>query len=161
MDIAREPHFGDQGDPASGHADAVGLLGGELEMRSFDRAAYFFAELREELCNDIITGKPIPVLGLKEFFADYALGIDEEKSRARHALELAGGFGVQHAVCTDDLGIGVGKQREVDLLPGREVFQDRLAVVTDARDFNSLFLETCFRALQLDQLALAVRSPIG
>ena len=54
MDIVREPHFGNQSDSTSGNAGAIGLFGGELKMRRFDRAAYLFAQFRKKLGNDII-----------------------------------------------------------------------------------------------------------
>ena len=42
-----------------------------------------------------------------------------------------------------------------------EIFQDRDGVVADAREFDALLFEAGLSALQLNQLPLAVRSPVG
>ena len=63
-------------------------------------------------------------------------------------------------VVTDHLRIGVGEQREIDVLPAGEVLQDGLGIVADCRERYTLFLEAAFGALQLDQLPLAVGSPV-
>ena len=64
-------------------------------------------------------------------------------------------------VSLDDLGIWVGQQRKIDLAAVREILKYFQAVVTDRRQLDTLALESLFRILQLDQLAFAVRSPVG
>jgi hypothetical protein len=44
--------------------------------------------------------------------------------------------------------------------PGK-VFENLLAVIADGRQLNTLFFESWECALQLDQLPLAERSPVG
>jgi hypothetical protein len=61
----------------------------------------------------------------------------------------------------DDLGIWVGQQRKIDLAAVREILKYFHAVVADRRQLDTLALESLFRILQLDQLAFAVRSPVG
>jgi len=161
MNIGRQPHLGNQSDPTSGNTGAIGLFGGELKMRRFDRAAYLFVQFRKKLGNDVIPGESLPVLGFEKLFLNYALGIDKEKSGTRHTLELPDRFCVQNVIGANGLRFGVGEERKFDVPPASEVFQDFLAVVADGRDFDSLFLKSCFRALQLDQLPFAVRSPVG
>ena len=58
------------------------------------------------------------------------------------------------------MGIGIGKQREVDLLPVGEILQDLRAVVTDGGEPDPLFLKFCFGGFQLNQLPFAVGSPV-
>jgi hypothetical protein len=57
--------------------------------------------------------------------------------------------------------VGISKHWKIDLLPVREISQDGLGIGADCNQFDSLFLERRFSALQLDQLAFAVWSPIG
>ena len=68
---------------------------------------------------------------------------------------------VQNLIGPNRFGIRVGKQGKFNLAAVREIFQDLFAVVADRREFDPLLLESCFGALQLDQLPFAVGSPIG
>jgi hypothetical protein len=61
----------------------------------------------------------------------------------------------------NDLRLRVGKQRKVNFLAIREIFQDCLGIVADRRQLNSLRLESRLGFLQLNQLPFAVGSPIG
>ena len=97
----------------------------------------------------------------KNFSRMIAVRIDEEISGPGHALVLSNGFGVQNLVGANRFGIGIGKHREFDLAAVGEIFQDLFGVVADRREFDPLLLESCFGALQLDQLPFAVGSPIG
>ena len=99
-------------------------------------------------------------LASKNFSRITPLGVDEEISGTRHAVELSRGLGVQNLVGANDLGIGIGEHGEIDLAAIREVFQYGFAVVADRRELDSLLLESCFGILQLDQLPFAVGSPI-
>jgi hypothetical protein len=161
VNIAREAHLSNQSDPASGNSGAIGLFGGDLKVWCIDSAACLLAQFREKLGNDIIPRVPRPVLRFEELLPDDALSIDEEIPWARHALVRSDRFGVQQPISPNDLGIGVGEQREFDLSPTGEVSQDCFTVVADSRQLDSLFLKSRFRRLQLDQLLFAVRSPIG
>jgi hypothetical protein len=99
-------------------------------------------------------------LASKNFSRIGARRVDKEIPRPRHALVLPRGFRIQDKVFANRFRIRIGQQRKIDLLPVREVFQDRLRVVADGRQFETLFFESCFRGLQLDQLPFAVRSPV-
>ncbi len=140
---------------------SVGLLDGESKVRGFDIVGDFVAQLREELANHIVSGKSLPVLRFEEFLPNHAFGIDEEIPRPRHALELSGRLGVQNLVGPDRFRIRVSEQRKFDLAAVGEGLQYFLAVIADGRQFDPLFLESCFCVLQLDQLRFAVGSPIG
>ena len=109
VNVRRELYFGRQGDEPSGKGSAVGLLEREPQMRSFGGARDFCAQFRKQLGDDVIAGKALAILGLEEFLADDAPGVEDEKSGARHALELAGRFGVKDVVGANGLGIGIGQ----------------------------------------------------
>ena len=160
MDVRREPHFRSQRYTAPGKAGAIGLLDRELKVGRFDGIRDFLAQFRKEFGNHVVSGKPLPVLRFEELFSNHAVGVDEEISGARHALELADGFDVQNLIGANDFGVGVGEQGEIDLPAVREIFQYGFAVIADRREFDSLLLESCFGVLQLDQLPFAVGSPI-
>ena len=161
MNVGRELDFGGQGDEATGEGRGIGLLEGELQMRRFGTAGDFFAQFGEKLGDDVIAGKPFAIFGLEELLANDAFGVDEEISGARHSLELADGFGVQHLIGANGLRIGVGQQRKIDFAAVGEKFQDFGAVVADGGELDPLLLKSGFGCLQLDQLPLAVGSPVG
>ena len=75
-------------------------------------------------------------------------------------MELPGGFCVQDVIIANCLRIGVGEQREIDMLSAREVFQYRFGIVADRSQLNALSFKSGFSALQLDQLPFAVGSPV-
>jgi hypothetical protein len=60
----------------------------------------------------------------------------------------------------NNFGIGIGKQGKIDFPAIREILQYGFAIVADARNLQSLFFESRLGVLQLDQLPLAVGSPI-
>ena len=74
---------------------------------------------------------------------------------------MTGPFGIQDLISPNGFRIRVGEQRELDLATVSEVLQYFLAIITDGRQFDSLFFKSRFRVLQLDQLPFAVRSPVG
>ena len=94
MDIARQPHFSDQGDQTSGHARRVRLLNTDLQMGSLDGINYFFIQLGKQLCDDVIARQPLPVLGLEKLLTNDALRVEEKISGPGHTLELANSFRV-------------------------------------------------------------------
>jgi hypothetical protein len=79
----------------------------------------------------------------------------------RHPLFLPRRLRIQNAEAGDDPGIGVGQKRKVDFVPVGEVLEDRLTVITDGRDRDSVLFESLFGILQLDELRFAEGSPIG
>jgi hypothetical protein len=79
----------------------------------------------------------------------------------RHPLFLPRRFRVQNAEAGDDPGVGVREKRKVDFVPVGEVLEDRLTVITDGGDRDSVLLESLFGILQLDELRFAEGSPIG
>lgn len=161
MDTGGEPHFGGESNSASGDSGTIRLLNSHLQMRGVDGIADLVPQFGKQFCNEIVSCEPVPVLRLEEFFPNNAVGIDEEESGTGHAQELAHGFCIQHLIRANGRGLGVGKQREVDLLPSGKKLQDVLAVVADRRDFEPLLLKSSLCVLQLDQLPFAVWSPIG
>jgi len=53
------------------------------------------------------------------------------------------------------------EQRKVNILPRGEVFQDGLTVVADCRQLKPVFFKSFLGILQLHELRLAERSPVG
>jgi hypothetical protein len=160
MDIRREPYFRGERYTGTGNARPVGLLDHELKVRSFDCVRNFFAQFRKELGDYVVPSEPLPIFRLEELFPNDPLRIDEEISGSRHSLVLANGFAVQNLISPNRFGVGIGEQGEINLLTVREVFQYFFAVIANSREFDSLLLESCFGALQLDQLPFTVGSPI-
>ena len=68
---------------------------------------------------------------------------------------------VQHPQLPDDFAALVGEQREGDAVGGGEAGQHAHRVVADAKDGDGVPLEIGQVPLQLDQLRLAERSPLG
>src|SRR5258707_6079990 len=129
-------------------------------MRGLNRLRDFLAQFREQLGNNAISGKALPVLCLEKLFSDDPVGIDKEVSRPGKTFLHAGGLRVKATISPDGVRIGVRQHRVFDLVPVGEIFQDFFRVVTDGRQLDSLLLESWDSALQLDQLPLAERSPI-
>src|SRR5713226_1013239 len=161
MHIGWKLHFGSQGNTAPRKAGSIGLFDGEAQVRGFDLVGYLVAQRREQLTNHIVPGKSLPVLRFEELFPNRAFGIDEEVPGPRHALELSDRLGVQDFIGPKGFRIRIGEQRKLDLAPVREGLQYFLAVIADGRYFDPLVFKSCFRVLQLDQLPLAVGSPVG
>lgn len=160
MNVRGKANFGDQSDPLSWGSAAVGLLKVQLQMGSVDGIRDFFTQLGEELCNYVVTRKPFPILRFEEFFADYALGVDKEITGSRHAVVLPSGFDIHNMISAKDLRLRVGEQWKIDFSAIGEILQDRLSIVADRRELDALGFEPRFGLLQLNQLRLAVGSPI-
>jgi hypothetical protein len=160
MDVRREPHFRSQRYTAAGNASAVGLLNHELKVGTFNGIRDFFAQFRKELGDHVVARKPLPVFRLEELFPNDAVWVHEEISGSGHPLELTHGFAVENLIGPNNFGVGIGEQGEINLPAVREVFQYFFAVIADSGEFDPLFLESCFGALQLNQLPFAIGSPI-
>jgi hypothetical protein len=131
-----------------------------LDVGRLNRTRDFLAQFREEFGDHVVSRKPLAVLGFEEFLANHAARVDEEVSRPRHAIELTGRLSVQNLISANNFGIGIGKQGKIDFPAIREILQYGFAIVADARNLQSLFFESRLGVLQLDQLPLAVGSPI-
>jgi len=68
---------------------------------------------------------------------------------------------VQEAEPLDDGGARVGNQRKSDLARLSELLQCFRGIVADGDEPKPLFADFGMTALQLDELRLAVRSPVG
>jgi hypothetical protein len=68
---------------------------------------------------------------------------------------------VQQAEAADDGGVGVREEGERDVPTDGKVLEDRNGVIADRGDLEAATAECLDLVLQLDQLALAVRSPVG
>jgi hypothetical protein len=77
--------------------------------------------------------------------------------RARARLRLF----VQDAKAPDDCGPCVGDQRKSDASRVGEFLERRRRIVADRNQPETLLPDLIVAALQLDELRLAVRSPIG
>lgn len=161
MDIGWEPHLGSQRDTSSRKAGSIGLCDEEAQVRGFYVIGDFVAQRREQLAKNVAAGQSFPVLRFEELFPDNAPGINEEIPGPRHTPELSSRLGVQDVIGLNGLGARIGKQRKRDLAPVREGLQYFRAVIAGGRDGEPLFFESCLRILQLDQLPLAVGSPVG
>jgi len=159
--IDRKLHFSSQGNTAPRKAGSIGLFDSQAQVRGFDLVGHFVAQRWKQLTNHIVSGESLPVLHFEEFFPNRALRIDKEIPGPRHALVLSDRLGVQDLIASNGFRIRIGEQRKLNLSPVREVLQDCLAVIADGRQFDPLFFKSCFRVLQLDQLPLAVGSPVG
>src|SRR5713226_3150666 len=130
-------------------------------MRGLDGVRDLLAQFREKFGDDTVPGEPFAVLCFEEFLSNDSVGIDEKISWARETLLHARGFRVQHAVRLNDSGVRICEQRIVNLVAVGEKFQDFFRVVADGRELQPLLFKSRDGALQLDQLPLAERSPIG
>jgi hypothetical protein len=160
VDIGRQLYFRGHRDATSRYANAIGLFQGNLQMRRFNPVGYFLSQFREEFRDDAISGEALAVFRVEKLLLDESLRVDKEITGPRHAFKLPDGFGVQHPIRLDRLGVGVGKQREINLAAVREMLED-FRVIADRRQLDPLLLESRSSTLQLDQLAFTVRSPVG
>src|SRR5260370_32492413 len=78
-----------------------------------------------------------------------------------HATTETRGLLIEHPEAPDDRRVGIGEQRIGNMLPVREVLQDRLTVVADGSEPDSTLSKLRLGIAQLDQLLFAVGSPIG
>ena len=103
----------------------------------------------------------------EELGADDAVFVDEVRSRMRDASEIFGAklpavhLRVANAEGVDEIAAFVGQKRELDAVLVREIFQDFDGVVADGCEVDVGFVELGFIGVQLNQLPLAVGSPIG
>jgi hypothetical protein len=72
-----------------------------------------------------------------------------------------GDAGVDDAELADDAALRIGEEREVEIDPIGEVLQKLDPVVTDRGDADAAARVLALLVIQLDQLALAVVSPVG
>lgn len=161
MDIPRKLGFDDQVNPASRKRSAVGLFDQKPQVRGLDVVRHPLGQFREKLADHVVRREAILIFCFKEFFADCAFGIDEKEAGQRHPLTDPSRFFVENLESSDDLGIGIGEQGEVDLASVGEILQDLRAVIADRRQPDPLLFKSLFRLLELDELRLAVGSPIG
>src|SRR2546430_7391 len=91
---------------------------------------------------------------------DDALGIDNERARVRNAAPAFGRFLVANAVGVDGLAAGVGEEWIADGAVRGEAFEDGWRIVADGHKLAAGRLDFLQAGLQLDQLHLAVGSPI-
>jgi hypothetical protein len=77
--------------------------------------------------------------------------------RARPRLRLI----VQDAKASDDCGPRVGDQREPDSSRVGEFLERRRRIVADRNEPETLLPDLIVAALQLDELRLAIGSPVG
>ena len=159
--IRRKFDFSNQTDPATWYDAAIRLFKSELEMRRFDILGHLGAQLRKELCNDIIGRQAICVLWREILFANNATSVDVEESRIGHSLGHSLGLVVKHVEAANDFGVGISQQRELDFVPLGEVLQDRRTIVANSRQLQSLRLKSLFCVLQLHELRFAEGSPVG
>jgi len=74
---------------------------------------------------------------------------------------VVGGYvRVQDAECPDDLRLRVGERRDGDVLPLVEILENLDGVVGDYGNPQPFLAELICVMLQLDELRLAVRSPV-
>ena len=102
----------------------------------------------------------VGVFGFEILFANDTIFVNVEEPRMRHPFGHSLGVRIQHLETANDLGIRVGQQWKLNLVPAGEVREDRGAVVTDGCQFDPLLLEACARVLQLHELPFAKRSPV-
>ena len=131
MDIGRQLHFGCHGDVTTWNGNPIGLFESNLKMRRVDGVGYFFSKLREKFRDQAISGNSLPVFRVEKLLFNDSLGVDKEIPRPGHAFVLSDGFGVQHLVSGDDLGIRVGQQGKLNLATVREILQYFDAVVAN------------------------------
>src|SRR6266852_4271821 len=98
-------------------------------MRRFDGLAHFLAQFGEKLPNDIVCRKSVRVVGLKILLANSAALVDIEKSRVRHPFGHPLRFSVKDVKTANDLGIWIGQQRKLNIVPLSEVHEDSRAIV--------------------------------
>ena len=98
---------------------------------------------------------PLAISFLKELCPDSTLPIDQVGARMRQAVAK------MDAERADRFAAFVGQEWETDSGRLGEVPQHVDGVVTDAHDLSARGLDRSDILLQLDQLLLAERSPIG
>ena len=130
-------------------------------MGRSDILRHLGAQLRKELCNDVIRRQAIRVFRREIRFANNATCVDVEESGIGHSLGHSLGLVVEHVEAANDFGVGISQQREIDFVPLGEVLQDGWAIVANGRQLQSLRFKSLLRVLQLHELRFAEGSPIS
>src|SRR5712692_2391018 len=130
-------------------------------MKRFDGLAHFLGQFREKLPNDIVRREAVRIFGFEIFLANSAALVDIEKSGVRHPFGHPLRFCVKDVKAANDLGIRVGQQRKLDVVPLSEVLEDSWTIVANCSQVVPLLLESPFGILQLHELRFAERSPVG
>ena len=113
-------------------------------------------------CQNIGGRVPLAKIVFEILRRDHSIRVEHKSSRIRNAkkwIVLRNAF-VQDSQLPNDFRIRVRQQWEMNATPFREIVQNRYAIVTDGRHSQTQFVEFSLILLQLDQLGLAIRSPI-
>ncbi len=97
----------------------------------------------------------------EELGADGSAGVKDHEAGVWDAARAWARFLVEEPVGADHLTIWIGEQREADAALLREAFEYRARVVADGDQLDTGTLDRLEVLLQLDQLPLAVGSPVG
>lgn len=108
-------------------------------------------------------GIPLLIRVLEEACRHNTFPVDDKSARVRNPVRAGARLRlfVQDAKAPDDRGPRVGDQREPDSARVGELLQRRRRIVTDRNESEPLLADLIVAALQLDELRLAVGSPIG
>ena len=161
MDPWRKLHLGNEAHPIAWRRNTVRLRQAEPKMWDLDVLAHFFGQLRKEFFNNVVRGKSVQFVPLKELLANHSASIDIEKPRMRHSFGHSLPVRVKNLEGSNHFRIRVAQERKVDLVPVGKVLQDCRAIVADGSQLDPLLLKSLFRILQLDELRFAERSPIS
>src|SRR6267142_348291 len=107
--IRRKHNFGNEADPAAGYDAAIGLCKRKLKMGRTNILAHFCAQLREQLCDHIISRQSIRVLGCEILFTNNPICVDEEESWVSHPFGHSLRFRVEHVEAANDFGVRVSQ----------------------------------------------------
>ncbi len=97
----------------------------------------------------------------EELGADGSAGVKDHEAGVWDAARAWARFLVEEPVGADHLTVWIGEQREADTALLREAFEYRARVVADGDQLDTGTLDRLEVLLQLDQLPLAVGSPVG
>ncbi len=97
----------------------------------------------------------------EELGADGSAGVKDHEAGVWDAARAWARFLVEEPVGADHLTIWIGEQREADAVLLREAFEYRARVVADGDQLDTGTSDRLEVLLQLDQLSLAVGSPVG
>jgi len=117
--------------------------------------------------DECLGGVALLVAFEEELGADNAVFVDEVRAGVGHAFETSRAHflsvhgRVADAVGVDGLAAFVGQEREVNVVLVRKALQCFDGVVADADEFDVCRFDFRFIGVQLNQLPLAVGSPIG
>ena len=161
MDIWREPDFRRERDTSCReHRSCRTASTASLKMRKHRTLSCdFFSQFGEELGNYVVPGEPLPGIPLRRTYPRITpLCIDEEVPGRAMPFKSTDDKRIQNPIASETFFDYDGRTWGIGFAGSRgEVFQDLLSVITDGRQFDSLLFESCFGALQLNQLPFAVR----